>query len=166
MNTKTFFAAALEAYIYARDALNNQPDANSNEQCELLSDAYQSAHERLITTKVADVSDFRAKMEALWEDPHSIPPVQYLQAMMQDLLVLTDAEPSRTFNAEHWLHHFERFGGGWIERNGELVLLVPHGSTDGYTQDAIADLMFTLEACHGRDAVIEAIRSKTSLLAA
>ena len=44
--------------------------------------------------------------------------------------------------------------------------MVPQGSTDGYTQDAIGDLMFTLEACHGRLAVIEAIRAKCTRLAA
>lgn len=166
MNRKTTFAAALEGYIFARDALNNQPQDTTHEQGELLSDAYQSAHERLITTPAADVSDLRAKMETMWEDPAATPLPHHMQAVMQDLLVLTDLEPSRTFNADTWLHHFERFGGGWIERSGELVLMVPHGSTDGYTQDAIADLMFTLEACHGRFAVIEAIRAKTQRLAA
>jgi hypothetical protein len=119
-----------------------------------------------LTTNAADVSDLRAKMEALWEDPQAIPLPRHMQAVMQDLLALTDAEPSRTFNPDTWLHAFERFGGGWIERHGELVLMVPHEPKDTSTRDAIADLMFTLEACHGRPAVVEAIRAKTTRLAA
>lgn len=166
MSTKQIFAAALDAYIFARDALNNQPDNTSVEAEEFHSEAYHGAFDRLMKAMAADVSDLRAKMESLWEDPQALPCPEHMQAIMQDLLALTDAEPSRTFNADTWLRNFERFGGGWIERNGELVLMVPHGSTDGYTQDAIDDMMFTLEACHGRPAVIEAIRAKTTRLAA
>lgn len=166
MTRKDIFAAALSTYIFARDALNNQPPSNTADEGELLSDAYQNAYDRLLNTQAADLSDVRAKMEVLWEDANSLPRPEHLQSLMQDLVALTDAEPSRTFNAETWLHNFERFGGGYIERNGELVLLVPHGSTDGYTQDAISDLMFTLEACHGRPAVVEVIRAKNSRLAA
>lgn len=166
MNSKTVFAAALSAYIYARDTLNDQPLSNSVEQDDMYSEAYHGALDRLLKTRAADVSDLRAKMEALWEDPQTLPRADQMLAIMQDLLALTDLEPSRTFNAESWLYDFERFGGGWIERNGELLLMVPQGSTAGRTQDAVADLMFTLEACHGRSAVINAIRAKTTLLAA
>lgn len=166
MTRKDFFAAALAAHNFARDALNNQPPSTGEDENDLLADAYATALDRLLKTNAADVSDLRAKMEVLFEDTHSIPRADHVQSIMQDLLALTDAEPSRTFNPDTWLQSFERMGGGWIERNGELVLLVPHGSTDGYTQDAINDLMFTLEACHGRFAVIAAIRAKGDRLAA
>ncbi len=166
MSTKQIFAAALDAYIFARDALNNQPTTNSIVQDDLHSAAYDGALDRLLTARAADVSDLRAKMEALWEDPQAIPLPRHMQAVMQDLLALTGAEPSRTFNPDTWLQAFERFGGGWIERHGELVLMVPHDPKDTSTRDAIADLMFTLEACHGRPAVIDAIRAKDGRLAA
>lgn len=166
MSSKMIFAAALDAFVFARDALNNQPANSAAEAEDFHSEAYHGTFDRLMKTKAADVSDLRAKLEALWEDPQATPRTEHMLAIMQDMLALTDAEPSRTFNPAIWLQSFERFGGGWIERNGELVLLVPHGSTDGYTQDAINDLMFTLEACHGRFAVIAAIRAKGDRLAA
>lgn len=163
---KAFFADAVKAYNYARDALENQPDDTSAEQSELLSDAYSSAYERVITMRAADISDFRAKMEVLWEDPHSTPSATYLQSLMQDLIALTDAEPSRTFDAKLWLYHFERNGGGYIERDGELVLMVPHVVKDSTARDVLDDLMFSLEACQGRLAVIEAIKRRNGALAA
>ena len=110
MTRKDFFAAALAAHNFARDAVNNQPPNASADESDLLSDAYATALDRLLLTNAADVSDLRAKMEVLFEDTHSVPPAKHVQSVMQDLLALTDAEPSRTFNPDTWLRLFESMG--------------------------------------------------------
>lgn len=157
------FVRALSAYKYARDTLNATPEDVTPEHEDMLSDAYHCAFDRAITAPAASISDLRAKFEILWEDPHSIPRAEHLAAILTDLAHLTGFEPSRTFNPDAWLHHFERFGGGWIERDNEIVLVTP---TDPKNRNAIADLMFQLEGCNARHIVNATISAKGERLAA
>lgn len=157
------FARALAAFNYARDTLNASPEDVTPEHEDMLSDAYHCAFDRAMTTPASSTSDLRAKFEILWEDANSIPRTEHLAAMMADLVRLTSAEPSRTFNPDTWLRNFERFGGGWIERAGEVVLVTP---TDPKSRDAIQDLMFQLEGCNARETVNATIRGRAERRAA
>ena len=70
---------------------------------------------------------------------------------MADLHRLTGREGSRLFGAGAWLEWFERHGGGWIERDGEIVLMFPDRAGNRGAMDSI---MHELETCDARGAVL------------
>lgn len=151
------FAIALSDFLAARTTLNSLPPSVTNDVETACGDAFTYAEDRLISTPAKTVSDLRAKMEVIWNDPAALPTPETIRAVMADVHALTDHEPSRIFDAPAWLAWFEQQGGGWIEREGEIILLIP----DKSDLNRMDDIMHELAACDGRDAVCNVIRERS-----
>lgn len=153
------FAEALTAYHSAKDYLNGLSESVSHEESDRAGDSYSLSHDRLIATPARSISDLRAKMEVVWADKASTPSAETVLAILADCHRLTNYEPSRAFNAAEWLDWFERNGGGWIEREGEMLLLVPEASDSSL--DPMDGIMHELAAFNGAGQVKALIRKRT-----
>ncbi len=153
------FDAALERYISARDHLNNLAPATTLAQEEAAGVAFSAAEDALLVTKATTVEHLRVKAEVLWADSASTPTVEARLAFLADTRALAGEGPSRVLNAASWLRWFESRGGGWIVREGEIVLLVPD---NGDAKCA----MHELAATGGREQVFALIRSRQTAQAA
>jgi hypothetical protein len=153
-----YFANALSLSLAAIQRLNNLPEGISLEDEEIVSHAYSTLEDRLIATPAATISDLRAKMEVVFHDIAATPRPETLLTLMRDLHSLTGHEPSRYFDPAAWLKWFQRWGGGWVEREGEIILVVPDGPN---APGPIKDVMFELEACDARKLVEQFIRERS-----
>lgn len=136
----------------ARYARYRQEKSDDEEIEEQLFAAWSAAEEAVIQTPAETVSDLRCKAEILWGNASSMPSDTEIAAFLADMRRLTN-EPSRTFDAAQWLAWFEHQGGGWIEREGEILLLIPDKA-------GFENVMWPLNVCDGRNAVFALIRER------
>lgn len=149
------FDEVLADYNQHREWLDNLPVQSDADIETRFMDALGAAEQRLLRTPVGNVSDLRAMAEIIWQDRDGLPSSKMLSAFFDNLRRLDGNAPSRTFNPAPWLDWFERHGGGWIERDGEIVLLVPHGE-----RDLITDAMWQLETRGALEQVKALIREQ------
>lgn len=147
------FAQNLQEYVRRRDMLNRLPADTSNQCEDAYCDLHDAAEKRLINTPAKSIADLRAKAEAIWTSPHSVMPIDAVMRFFADLSRL-DASPSRTFDASYWLEVYESNGGGWIERDGEIILI------NNRDAGCMAELLFELDTRDGMDAVKASIRER------
>lgn len=147
------FAIALATWRRRRDHQEAMP-LNGCQEAE--DDAWAAtayAEDVLVRTPAQTLSDLRAKAEIIWCDAGSVPSDEYVAAFFADLCNLTGNEQSRTFDAAGWLSWFERIGGGWVEREGDIILMAPD-------QDQLKDAFWMLNTRGGREAVKAVIRER------
>jgi len=160
MTVSDRFASALKRFLDARHRLDHDLPADpSPEEEDIAAGAYSYARDALIRTPALTVSDLRAKVEVLWQDRASDKDGEAALAIMRDLHEMTNREPSRCFDADTWLTWFERRGGVWIERDAEILFMVP---SDG----SMDDVMYNLDACGGLQLVFDLIRERSRAKAA
>ena len=147
------FQERLEAFLYARDRLEREPDGLRELESNHLADAYLYAENLVLGAPAADLADLRAKAEILWGDPAVDPDRSHVSAFLADLVRLTNHTPSRVFAADLWLARFEREGGMWVVRGDEVLILGPIGGG----ADVLIDL---LTAMDGAEAVKALIRRR------
>lgn len=146
------FDRALARYLYALDRLRATTD-DSDENCDMLTDALTTAERDLMAEPAADIRELRAKADILWDCPSSTPPEELFWQFFKDLRRLTDDAPSITFHPAGWLERFERRGGGWIVRGGEAFILWP-------VPEDVRELLDELETRGDRAAVLDLIRAR------
>ncbi len=150
---KSAFDREFEIYLEIRNRFNGSPADISDQEERMLSDSYAEARERMIKTRVANIEDFRTKFETMFAEGPAIPRNESIAELFRDLCFLTNHAPSRAFDAKTWLKWFERNHGGWIERDGEIILMWPEN-------DNMDDMLFELNAAEGREAVYSLIRRR------
>lgn len=147
------FDEDLAAYLETRDFLNNLQQGTSREDERRAEVDYNGARDRVTTSPALSPAELRAKAEIIWGDRESTPCEESRLSFLQDLQRLTDHAPSMVLDVPGWLSWFERSGGGWVQRDEEIVLLVPEdGRADG--------AMFELAAHGAREQVFEHIRKR------
>ena len=154
--TPSAFDAALSTYVARRDTLNGLPHDADQASEDSLADLLTAAERRLIDTPTTKISDIRAIAEMIWCSPDAVPDAYQLRRLFEELRRLDDDGPCRTFNAAHWLAWFERNGGGWIDRDGEIILVAPANGA----ADLVEDALWYLETRDGIAQVKEHIRNK------
>ena len=118
------FNERLGVYVRRRNAVDDMsPD--DDDQVNDATDALVAAAERVISTPAVTLMDVRAKLEVLFDDDTLPVEGTDLNEVFDDLARLTGNATSPTFDAERWLVRFQNYGGGWVERDGEVVLLYP-----------------------------------------
>ena len=100
--------------------------------------------------------DMRAKFDAVQYDMDLLPDVEDMLAFFTDLQQLSSHRCSPFFRPDEWLDWFERRNCGWVERDGEIVFLLPHQPDDSVAED----LMVDLRARGGCEAVKALIRER------
>lgn len=148
------FDEALTALRARRAALDAVPMDNDAESDAAI-DALFFAERRVMQIPADSISDFRAKFELLFNDGSTTTDPESLAPLFADLHRLTAHEPCRTLTPESWLAHFEACGGGWIEREGEILLLFPDRGKSEYSQ-------WLLETRGLRHGAIELIRQRSA----
>lgn len=148
------FEHRLEVYKFSRDALESLPDLPDPELTAACN-AFCAAEDDVVRTKAETLDQLVTKAEIMWQDAHAEPDRPDILAFCAELRRLAGCGPSRIFNPTRWLDRFQKAGGGWIDRGGEIVLLV--AEDDGHD-----DLLHELEVCAGRNAVLELIRERRS----
>ena len=147
------FTRALDEWLSNRRALDALPVTDTEVETRFM-DALSAAERRLFKATPKTIADVRALAEIAWQDADSLPPRELVASILMNLRRLDNDAPSRTFNPEAWLSWFERSGGGWVEREGEIILLVPS------TGNNVADAMWQLETLGGLEQVRELIRQR------
>lgn len=116
-------------------------------------DAKCAAENAIFALPCETIHDLRAKLELIFIDPDVVSGPEIVAGLFKDVRTLDGGASSPTFNAGAWLRHFEYMGGGWIERDGDIVLMVPEGRAVDYS-------MWMLETRDGRKAVHNLIRQR------
>lgn len=122
------FTAALTAWKQQRDKLNNLPAGTSNEEEQHQLDLLTAAEGQLLECSITNISQLRTIAEVVWQDADSIPTSDMVARFFAALRNLDGGNRSLTFSAEEELANFKERGGGWIEREGEVVFL--HNNPD------------------------------------
>lgn len=152
---QSHFDEALTEYLRERDRLEAMPvETTSREDEGRAMEAMAAAERRLFNKTPQTVSDVRALAEIAWRDPDSIPDASMIGAVINGLRQLDGNTPSRTFQPDNWLRHYERLGGGWTNVEGVVSLLAPVPMPDG-----LQAMLWELDTRGGREQVKAAIRS-------
>jgi hypothetical protein len=151
------FDEVLGDYSRQRAALDSLPIETTGHSETRAWDALQGAEARLMKAPANNISDLRAMAEVIWQDGDSVPGDELLSTFFDNLRRLDGQAPSRTFSPAAWLAWFENSGGGWIEREEEIVLLVPHDPCN-----VISHAMWALETRGGLEQVKALIRERKS----
>ena len=122
------FDYALDEWMRQRDKLDNLPSGTSNEEEQVQLDLLTAAEGLLLTAPVSTVSQLRALAEVMWPEADSTPTSEMVASFFTALRKLDGDKRSPTLTAEDALANFKERGGGWIEREGEVVFL--HNSPD------------------------------------
>ncbi|MEZ5688775.1 MAG: hypothetical protein R3E21_08360 [Caenibius sp.] len=131
-NLSDIMRNAAAQYVHAFNRLNDAPEDTSEADEDLLSDAYWAARERVIECPASTVDDLRVKFDVIWLDYGASPPRSSIDCVFRDLHKLSSQKVSPVFQADCWLKWFEAKGGGWIERDDDIVLIAPPDKlTDG-----------------------------------
>lgn len=146
------FQKTLAEYLDCLRRLEGKP---ANEQALL--DSLHASECSLLEETPQTVADLRALAEIIWQDQDGVPSSEMLRSFFRALRTLTGGEPSQTFDAGAWLNWFETHNGGWIERDGDILLLWPEGDNAAMQLD---DLRFVLETRAGHAQVIAEIRRR------
>ena len=146
------FARILDTWRTRRRAYDTLP-LDDTEAESAASDALSSAENELFSTPAGTIGDFRAKFEIAFPDTYTSISDLALRGLFADLRRLDGDAPSRTFDARKWLARFEQLGGGWVDREGEIVLLVPDGARIEYP-------LWELDTRGAREAVYDLIRER------
>jgi hypothetical protein len=150
------FEQALAQFLYARDRVNGRRDDTTTEEDDLLFDGMTTAEERLFAIPASNIAELRVKAEILWNEPGSIPGEQMQLQFMTDLHRLTGNAQSRVFDVGGWLSLFQRNGGGWVVRDGEVFLFGPKDNT--------ADAFYALDAANARQLVKDTLLARAALV--
>lgn len=154
LNLSTRMRLALETYIFALNRLDDAPSGIDDEEEEMLSNAYSRARELLIRSPAETIDDLRVKFDVLCLDGNRCLQREEAKGLFRDLRRLSSSHTSPIFRPDKWLKWFQRNGGGWVEREQEIVLLAPcNGNAD--------DCMEELEASGGCEAVKSLIREQS-----
>ena len=130
----TEFEQALELYQQGQSALGIASESGPSNAEDVAYATMIEGERRLFNTKAKNLSEFRAKFEVAYRDPQSLLPEREVNSLFIDLRNLTSNEASRTFQADLWVDWFQEYGGGWIERDGEITLLYPESLLGSSTQ--------------------------------
>lgn len=122
------FDYALDEWRRQRDKLDGLPSGTSNEEEQGQLDLLTAAEGLLLAAPVSSVSQLRALAEVMWPEADSIPTSEMVASLFTALRKLDGDKRSLTLTAEEALANFKERGGGWIEREGEVVFL--HNSPD------------------------------------
>lgn len=152
----TRFQKALAVWLARRNELNEAPLDIDQRREDELTDLLFAAEEKVLSESPSSFSELRALTELIFQDPGSMPSPHLLSALFAALRKLDGNGPSPTFNAKDWLRYFERANGGWIERDGEIVLVHP-----AKPSDLMQELLWVLETRDGLAAVRDEIRSRS-----
>lgn len=153
MTDELRFEEALAAYIATREWFNQLPTDLDYIDEERAGDAYATALNRVLDTPAVTIKQIRDKAEILFGEERVPASPDTVLPLMHDLHRLAGGGPSRVFSSRSWLKWFERRGGGWVERDGEIILLTPdNGDAD--------DALYLLAANNARTQAIEAIRER------
>lgn len=134
--TLTKFDRAFHAYLFALDRLLNDPD-ESDEANDYATAALHAAENNLMAEPASNLDELRVKADVLFFDLDSVPVQSHVEAFFADLVRLTGGYRSLAFNTAEWLELFQRRGGYWSVRDGEVYLF-----SDGSecAQKALAEL--------------------------
>lgn len=149
------FDAALADYMKTRAVLNELPAHIGGDEERRLMDAQGVAEDRLFRQPPKSIADIRALAEIAWQDPASLPTSDMIATVLKGLRSLDGNAPSRTFDAKWWLYSFERFGGGYVVRGDEVLIVTPIPQSE-----ALIGLLWELETRGGREQVKAAIRER------
>lgn len=150
------FDKMLTTYLQRRSFFDGLPSDTSEEEEEAYSASFSRAEKDFLRVPAKTLSQLRSKAEIIWNDGGSCPGEEMVSLFFADLLDLTDHSPSQTFNAEEWLRWHERCGGGWVERDGEIILLFPDRPNGG-----ASDVCWALDTRDGSEAVKQLIRERS-----
>lgn len=142
------FQKALAVWIARRNELNDAPLDIGQQREDELTDLLYAAEEKVLSESPTTLSELRALAEMIFQDRGSMPSPHLLSALFAGIRKLDGNGPSPTLNAKDWLRYFERENGGWVERDGEIVLIHP-----AKPSDLMSDLLWVLETRNGFSAV-------------
>lgn len=151
------FDEKLEVWRRCRVELSELPLEAAADDEDRLCNALEAAERKLMGQRVESASDLRALAEIIWPDPSSIPPRQMMTTFFAALRQL-DRSASRTFDPKAWVSQFKRGDGGWVERDGEILLLSPTPQSD-----LIAALFWEMETRGARELVENEIRRRAAV---
>lgn len=140
-------------YINGRDYVCSLPIDREDEDNDRAEAAYMQVDGALLETPAENLHDLRIKFDAIWSDVAALPNERTLRIIFADFRRLVGDAVSPIFNPTLWLEYFEKRGGSYVARGGEVFLLQPHGAE-------LADNMFELEALRGKPAVDAVIRQR------
>jgi hypothetical protein len=126
---------ALRSYIFTRDTYNHAPAAITHHHETMLGAAYMTARSQLIGTPASSIDDFRTKFDVMLLDPAATPSRADVLLLFKDLQRIASTKVSPIFNPDCWVKWFERRGGGWVARQGEVLFLIPPSGDADYCME-------------------------------